>query len=214
MFQYFFTTALAASLTLLACTGTPASAQNTPPIRQPGSVQRLPSVEEDNITLLELLELDVAQSPSAGVASVCSADMPVAVSKAAPMQSPAPLPEPVVLTPAAEVQAADACPSGCSSGCGGVRPPSRLDCFLSSCDMVQHYPYYPPLHGHYYFRPYSYNEMVAQREVALLIGEDRQNPYSNRIFAQIYRAYDERHPATVPAVPVPVVPVPPAPAVK
>ena len=62
--------------------------------------------------------------------------------------------------------------------------------------MVQHYPYYPPLHGHYYFRPYSYNEMVAQREVALLIGEDRQNPYSNRIFAQIYRAYDERHPAT------------------
>lgn len=211
MFQYLLSTALAATIGLLAWTATSASAQDTPPIQQPRSLERLPRVHQDDVTLTQLLELDAADSQSTGTGRAYSAEMPLTISKAVPAQSSASWPEPVVLTPAAAVQAVDACPSGCPSR---MRRVTRAGCILSTCDMVQHYPYFPPLHGYYYFRPYSYNEMVAQREVALLIGEDRQNPYSNRIFAQIYRAYDERRPAAVPAVPVPAVPLPPSPAVQ
>ncbi len=66
-------------------------------------------------------------------------------------------------------------------------------CLCCPCDMVPHYPYYPPLHGHYYFRPYSYAELLAQRDFAPLIGEDPRAPYSNRVFAEVYRVLGDRH---------------------
>ena len=56
-------------------------------------------------------------------------------------------------------------------------------------DMPQHYSYYPPMHGYYYFRPYHYTHVPTQRGFATQFGVDPRNPYSNDFFKVVYAEY-------------------------
>ncbi len=56
-------------------------------------------------------------------------------------------------------------------------------------DMPQHYPYYPPMHGYYYFRPYHYTHVPTQQGFATQFGVDPRNPYSNDFFKVVYAEY-------------------------
>lgn len=55
--------------------------------------------------------------------------------------------------------------------------------------MPQHYPYYPPMHGYYYFHPYHYAHVPAQQAFASQFGVDTRNPYSNDFFKVVYAEY-------------------------
>lgn len=73
---------------------------------------------------------------------------------------------------------------GCG-GCGhGCCPVDR--CWHSTCNMTQHYPYFPPMHGYYYFRPYNHAHIPRHQMWVESWGGDRLNPYSNEIFQTIY----------------------------
>jgi len=69
-------------------------------------------------------------------------------------------------------------------------------CLHSHCilrpDMPPHIPYQPCYHGHYYFRPYQYLDVLSQRQAAERLGEDPRNPYANRIFEQIYKSVESQ----------------------
>ncbi len=55
--------------------------------------------------------------------------------------------------------------------------------------MPQHYVYYPPLHGYYYFHPYHYAHVPAQQAFTSQFGVDPRNPYSNDFFKVVYAEY-------------------------
>jgi hypothetical protein len=62
--------------------------------------------------------------------------------------------------------------------------------------MFPHYPYYPANHGYYYFRPYNFTHVPAQKEIALILGEDPAAPYGTTAFDRLYadlmfQAYEE-----------------------
>lgn len=89
---------------------------------------------------------------------------------------------------------------GCSeiacgaSSCGSIRDGCRgawgswhrRDHEHCSCRMPQHYPYYPSMHGNYYFRPYHPAHVTRQRELASQWGEDSRNPYAGNLFQRVY----------------------------
>jgi hypothetical protein len=56
-------------------------------------------------------------------------------------------------------------------------------------DMPQHYVYYPPMHGYYYFHPYHYTHVPAQQGFTSQFGVDTRNPYSNDFFKVVYAEY-------------------------
>jgi hypothetical protein len=58
--------------------------------------------------------------------------------------------------------------------------------WLSYRGRGQHYAYPPPVPGSYYFRPYSLAQLRAQQQAAQDWGGDPRNPYSNKVFQQIY----------------------------
>lgn len=61
----------------------------------------------------------------------------------------------------------------------------------STCNMPQHMQYYPAAHGYYYFRPYNYFHIYWQQAFVETYGGDPRDPYTNRIFQQVYALYPE-----------------------
>lgn len=57
----------------------------------------------------------------------------------------------------------------------------------STCDMYHHIPYYPMMHGYYYFRPYNYQHVPEQKQLAPGLGEKYVAPYQTMAFAMLYR---------------------------
>ena len=57
--------------------------------------------------------------------------------------------------------------------------------FCGTCDMPQHHPYSPPLHGYYYFRPYHPSHLREQQQFVAGWGGDVRNPYDNEIFKTV-----------------------------
>jgi len=70
----------------------------------------------------------------------------------------------------------------CKGGC-------HKYCFSSTCDMIQHYPYFPKNHGYYYYRPYNHIHVLEHQYQALSLGGDPRAPYLNQMFEKIYDEY-------------------------
>lgn len=108
-----------------------------------------------------------------------------------------------------KVIAAQPTAAGCCGTSVGHSHGCRKCCpwyFNSSFDMPPHYPYYPAMHGYYYFRPYHPAHLVQQRALVETWGGDPRNPYANRIFQTVYEDYraDKADNADVPlTVPAP-----------
>ncbi len=81
-------------------------------------------------------------------------------------------------------------PSACGAGCGGR---FYADWFCGTCDMPPHYPYCPPMHGYYYFRPYNYLHVARQQLFVASWGDDPRAPYKNEIFRRVYTEYKADH---------------------
>lgn len=76
--------------------------------------------------------------------------------------------------------------------------------FNNAGGMPQHYPYYPAMHGYYYFHPYHHAHVPPQQTFASQWGVDPRNPYANDFFKVIYAEVKESHdqpPEHVPAAP-------------
>ena len=76
---------------------------------------------------------------------------------------------------------------GIQSGCGGCGSGCGSCCLGSTCDMGQRLPYFPPLHGYYYFRPYHHLHVRNHQALVQSWGEDPANPYANRVFQGVYQ---------------------------
>jgi hypothetical protein len=57
----------------------------------------------------------------------------------------------------------------------------------SDCDMYPHYPYFPSLHGNYYFRPYGLEQLRRQQQFVASWGGDPRDPYANTVFRRVYQ---------------------------
>jgi hypothetical protein len=75
---------------------------------------------------------------------------------------------------------------GCGSCCGVGCHRGEKCC----CRMPQHYPYYPAMHGYYYFRPYHHSHIEQHAQRVAGYGDDPRNPYANEIFARVYENYE------------------------
>ncbi len=85
---------------------------------------------------------------------------------------------------------------GCGGrGCGGRGCGCRGGCLGNDtrCQMHLHYPYYPAMHGYYYFRPYHPRHVREQQGVAAMWGEDPRVPYANAVFQRVYAQYQQEH---------------------
>jgi hypothetical protein len=85
----------------------------------------------------------------------------------------------------------DACSCGHCGGygtfCGRLFGYGCEDgCCLNTCNMAQHYMYYPTEHGYYYFIPYNYTTIRRHQQAVMRWGGDPRNPYDNTIFEGIY----------------------------
>jgi len=67
--------------------------------------------------------------------------------------------------------------------------------------MFQHYPYYPSMHGYYYFRPYHQSHLARQQAFVMRFGGDPRHPYANEVFGQVYAAYRADGGASAPPAP-------------
>lgn len=56
----------------------------------------------------------------------------------------------------------------------------------STCDLVPHTPYFPELHGWYYFRPYHHADVAKHKDIAQKWGMDPRTPYRTDLFRKIY----------------------------
>jgi hypothetical protein len=91
----------------------------------------------------------------------------------------------------------DCCGCGDCGACCGPDPLRRCcralhrlhRCLNSTCDMPPHYPYFPPMHGYYYFRPYHHSHLASQQDFVASWGGDPRNPYANEIFQRVYAEY-------------------------
>ncbi len=113
-------------------------------------------------------------------------------------QAPAPVPTPAMHAPAPSAVAGGAyngpmaAGNGEGSGCDGEMAYGCRRGWHGGhgiYDMPQHYPYYPPMHGYYYFHPYHYTHVPAQQAFASQFGADPRNPYSNDFFKVVYAEY-------------------------
>lgn len=64
---------------------------------------------------------------------------------------------------------------------------SGLKCY-STCNLYPHYAYYPKCHGYWHFQAYNWIH-IDQHRLALA-GEDYKFPYSDKIFDQVYAAFE------------------------
>ena len=85
----------------------------------------------------------------------------------------------------------DAGEGPCDCDDGGHRRPIG-DWLCPPCDMIQHLPYPPCLHGYYYFRPYNAAMLLEQREIAIHWGGDPRHPYADEIFERVYKELEPR----------------------
>jgi hypothetical protein len=79
---------------------------------------------------------------------------------------------------------------GCSS-CDGCRVNGRRP----QGDMHLHYPYQALPRTYYYFRPYNHEHVRQQQGEAQLWGSSIGQPYSNKIFADVYKSFAEKQTA-------------------
>jgi hypothetical protein len=70
------------------------------------------------------------------------------------------------------------------------------------CNEIQHYDYYPAMHGNYYFRPYNAIKVPFQQVFGARFGGDPRAPYANGVFQKVYAEYWATH--LVPASHAPV----------
>ena len=76
-------------------------------------------------------------------------------------------------------------------GCSG--PLAWRGCVY--CEEIQHYDYYPALHGNYYFAPYNAIKVPFQQAFVTRYGGDPRAPYADGVFQKVYAAYRVAHPA-------------------
>ena len=84
-------------------------------------------------------------------------------------------------------------------GCSG--PLACRECVY--CDEIQHYDYYPALHGNYYFIPYNASKVPFQQAFGARFGGDPRVPYANGVFQTVYAAYRAAHLTHASGVPTP-----------
>lgn len=73
--------------------------------------------------------------------------------------------------------------------CDDLRYYLTLGCRCrTTCNMYQHYPYFPTFHGYYYFRPYHWTYIRRDQEIAARLGEDPRFPYQTTVFDYVYDA--------------------------
>lgn len=107
---------------------------------------------------------------------------------------------------------ADDAPSdgGCET-CGGAQGVCFWAQWLhGTCDMPPRYPYFPSMHGYYYFRPYNHMHVMEQQAVVIGWGGDARNPYGNEIFKEVYAEYRAGRDTSLKSVipPIPEDPIP------
>lgn len=108
-------------------------------------------------------------------------------------------------------EVSDSCPTASDPGGGGFGHDLRLGCWWcshrfracshSACSMPPHYPYFPSMHGYYYFRPYHHSHLVEQQNLAAQWGEDPRKPYANMVLKQVREAYEKERRELDSAVP-------------
>lgn len=81
------------------------------------------------------------------------------------------------------------------------------------CNMPPHFLYYPVDHGYYYFRPYNYRHIMEHQEAVMSWGGDPRNPYSNKMFEEIYEELEANDWETMP-IQMPAEDLPSAPAAQ
>jgi len=82
-------------------------------------------------------------------------------------------------------------------GCSG--PLAWRECIY--CEEIQHYDYYPALHGNYYFAPYNAIKVPFQQAFVARYGGDPRAPYADGVFQKVYAAYRVAHPAPAKGAP-------------
>ena len=75
---------------------------------------------------------------------------------------------------------------------GCTRPLADRDCLV--CEEIQHYDYYPAVHGYYYFAPYNAIKVPCQQAFGARFGGDARIPYANGVFQTVYAEYWATHP--------------------
>jgi hypothetical protein len=111
----------------------------------------------------------------------------------------APPPSPSPGDAAAIAPVPDPATSPCDCACDGAAP------HCCCCRMPQHHPYFPSLHGYYYFRPYNYSQIAQQQAFVAGYGGDPRNPFANEVFKRVLAEYRAQS-AQGPAAPKPLAP--------
>ena len=104
-----------------------------------------------------------------------------------PGPSPAAVPDDLGASVApSDYHASSSC---CSSCCGrfGGRFGVGCGCHVQ---MYPHYPYFPPMHGYYYFRPYHHSHLIKHQAIVGGWGGDTRAPYANEVFQRVYAEYE------------------------
>jgi hypothetical protein len=70
---------------------------------------------------------------------------------------------------------------------------------VGTCDMPQHHAYDSPMRGYYYFRPYNMVHVAQQQQAVMQWGGDPRNPYSNKVFEQVFEEFEKDQPTADPA---------------
>ena len=96
----------------------------------------------------------------------------------------------------------------------GFNNRSRFGLLPDDGGMPQHYAYYPPMHGYYYFHPYHYSHVPAHQDFAGRIGIDPRNPYANDFFKTVYAEYRSSQFRADAATSVPMAPESPTEALR
>jgi len=142
-----------------------------------------PVAAEDGCVLVEQADY-VSPDPSAPVAQPIELTEPDPSEPVPEVAQPIELTEPYPSNAAPEVACEECAAGNACGGCGKVD-----DILCSSCDMGLHYPYFPAMHGYYYFRPYHHSHIPRQQLFVESWGGDRRNPYSNQVFQLVYEQY-------------------------
>jgi hypothetical protein len=82
-------------------------------------------------------------------------------------------------------------------GCSG--PLAWRGCVY--CNEIQHYDYYPAMHGYYYFAPYNAIQVPFQQAFVARFGGDPRAPYADGVFQRVYAAYWAAHPVPASRLP-------------
>ena len=104
-----------------------------------------------------------------------SAPQPVIVGRSAPSAYDVPCPDTAVTLG----------PGYAGTAVGAIGSPLGAH----RCGLPMHLPYYPSLHGYYYFHPYHPSHIAEHQAFVAQFGVDPRNPYSNDFFQAIYAEY-------------------------